>query len=559
MRRSQVICSAGLLVFSLVASAGEFTPVYARRAMVVTAEPHATRIGVQALPKCGNAVDAAVAVGLALAVSEPNAGNLGGGGFMLIRFADGRATFIDFRERAPATAHRDMYLDADGNPTRDSYVGYRAVGVPGTVRGFEFALKKYGTRKWRSLVRPAEALAKQGFAVTWDLAGSLENNQRLARFPESKRIFLANGRFFELGDRLRQRDLAATLSRLAKNGPDEFYRGKTAKLIAADMKANGGLITLEDLAGYEPTERRPLEGSYRGYRIWSAPPPSSGGAGVIQMLNMLEGANLADAGAGSAAAIHQVAEAMRRFFADRARFFGDTDFVEIPLDGMLSKKYAADRAKTIRPGRATPSADVGEGDPAGYESDETTHYSIVDSKGNAVAVTYTLNAGFGSGVVAKGTGVLLNNEMDDFTSKPGSPNAYGLLQSENNSIEAGKRPLSAMSPTIVAKGDKLRLVPGAPGGPTIISSVLQVIIDVLDFNMNVQQAVDYPRFHHQWMPELLYMEPHGFSPDALEALRKRGHVLDFKRTMGQVMAIEADDAHLMGAADSRSEVTAEGY
>lgn len=543
----------------LRARAGTFTPVHTRHAMVVAAEPQAAAVGVEVLRNGGNAVDAAVAVGFALAVTEPNAGNLGGGGFMLLRFADGRSTFLDFRERAPAAAERGMYLDKEGNATEESRIGYRAVAVPGTVRGFELALRKYGTKTWSSLIAPAERLAREGFAVTWDLAASLRASERLARFPESRRIFRRGGRPFDFGETLRQTDLAETLRRVAANGADEFYRGRTAELIAADMQANGGAITLADLAAYRPVERKALRGSYAGFEILSAPPPSSGGAGVIQMLNMLEGAGLAEAGAGSAAAIHRVAETMRRFFADRARYFGDTDFVRIPLEAMLSKGYAKRRAATIRPQRTTPSAEVGGGNPAGYESEETTHYSIVDAQGNAAAVTYTLNYGYGSGVTAKGTGVLLNNEMDDFTAKPGSPNAYGLLQSENNAIEAGKRPLSAMSPTIVSEGGKLRLVLGAPGGPTIISSVLQTILDVLDFGMNVQQAVDYPRFHHQWMPDLLYMEPYGFSPDTIAALRRKGHRIDFGRAMGQVMAIEAAGDYLAGAADSRSEGTAAGY
>lgn len=543
----------------LGARAGEFTPAYARHAMVVTAEPQAAAVGVEVLRRGGNAIDAAVAVGFALAVTEPNAGNLGGGGFMLLRFADGRSTFLDFRERAPAAASRNMYLDQDGKATDESRVGYRAVGVPGTVRGFELALRKYGTKTWGSLIAPAERLAREGFPITWDLAASLRASERLARFPESRRIFRSNGRPLEFGAPLRQTDLADTLRRVAANGADEFYRGRTAKLIAADMETNGGLISLDDLAAYQPVERKPLRGEYAGFEIVSAPPPSSGGAGVIQMLNMLEGANLSSFGAGSAAAIHRVAETMRRFFADRARYFGDTDFIEIPLEAMLSKPYAKRRAANIDPDRATPSAEIGGGAPAGYESEDTTHYSIVDAQGNAAAVTYTLNYSYGSGVTAKGTGVLLNNEMDDFTAKPGSPNAYGLLQSENNAIEPGKRPLSAMSPTIVSKNGKLRLVLGAPGGPTIISSVLQTILDVLDFGMNVQQAVDFPRFHHQWMPDLLYMEPHGFSPDTIEALRRKGHRIAFGRSMGQVMAVEVEGDYLAGAADSRSEGIAAGY
>lgn len=534
-------------------------PVYARNAMVVTAERHATEIGVEILRSGGNAVDAAVAIGLVLAVTEPNAGNLGGGGFMLLHLADGRTAFLDFRERAPSSAHRDMYLDQNGNPTDESLVGYKAAGVPGTVRGLALALRKYGTKTWGSMVEPAERLARDGMPVTWDLARSLRNSHRLARFPESRRIFLADGRFFSLGDTLKQQELAATLQRLRQLGPDEFYTGETARLIAADMAANGGTITAEDLAAYKPTERLPVSGTYRGHTILSAAPPSSGGTGVIQILNILEGFDLESKGAGSAATIHLVAEAMRRFFADRAQYFGDTDYVDIPLAGMLSKKYAADRGASIETHRATPSAEVGTSDPASYESDETTHYSVVDAMGNAVAVTYTLNGGYGSGVTARGTGVLLNNEMDDFTAKPGSPNAYGLLQSENNSIEPGKRPLSAMSPTIVLEGGRPRLVLGAQGGPTIITSVTQVILDVIDFGMNVQQAVDFPRFHHQWMPEVLYLEPSGHSIETTEALEKLGHRLSLGRSLGHIEAIEAREGILMGAADSRSEGVAAGY
>ena len=561
VRRQTWLARSVLFALILASQAQAFRPqpVYARHAMVVTAERHATEIGVDVLRSGGNAVDAAVAVGLALAVTEPNAGNLGGGGFMLLRLADGRSKFIDFRERAPASASRDMYLDKDGNPTEESLVGYRAAGVPGTVRGLALALNRYGTKTWAGMVAPARRLAADGFEVTWDLAQSLTASSRLRRFPESRRIFLNGGSPFHLGDTLRQPDLAATLERLARVGPDEFYEGETARLIAADMSANGGTISAADLASYAPVIRDPVTGTYRGHEVLSAPPPSSGGAGVIQILNILEEFDLASTGAGSAATIHLVAEAMRRFFADRARFFGDTDFVEIPLRGMLSKAYATERRKSIQPDRASPSAAVGQSRPGGYESDETTHYAVVDADGNAVAVTYTLNGGYGSGVTAKGTGVLLNNEMDDFTAKPGSPNTYGLLQSENNAIEPGKRPLSAMSPTIVLRDGKPRLVLGAQGGPTIITSVTQVLLDVVDFGMNVQQAVDFPRFHHQWMPDRLYMEPSGASAETRERLRAIGHSLDFGRSLGHIEAIEIGSEVLMGAADSRSEGVAAGY
>lgn len=533
-------------------------PIRARRAMVVSAQADATRAGVEVLQSGGNAVDAAVAVGFALAVTHPRAGNLGGGGFMLIRFADGRTTFLDFRERAPAAAHRDMYLGPDGEPTNEMILGYRASGVPGTPRGLEMAARKYGTKRLRELVEPAVRLASNGFAVTFDQSQSLRSS-RMTKFPESRRIFQRGGRFYEMGEVFRQPDLQRTLERIAKHGADDFYAGETARLIAADMKKNDGAITLDDLKQYRPVERSPLAGSYRGYEIITAPPPSSGGVGVIQMLNMLEESGYERSGAGSAAAIHYVAETMRRYFADRAAYFGDPDFVSVPVERLTRKNYARQRAAGIDRGRVGRSSEMPPGLSAGSASTETTHYSVVDADGNAVAVTYTLNGSFGSGVTAVGTGVLLNNEMDDFSSKPGAPNNAGLLTSEQNAIAPGKRPLSSMTPTIVARGGKLFLVVGSPGGPTIISTVLQVIINVIDFQMNIQQAVDFPRFHHQWIPDKLRLERHGHSQDTVERLRGRGHSLTFVEKQGRVMAIQATDKWLLGAADARSEGSAQGY
>ncbi len=547
-----------LLILALTLSAATREPVHTRHAMVVTTEPHATQVGVEVLRKGGNAVDAAVAVGLALSVTHPQAASLGGGGFMMIRLADGRSTFIDFRERAPAAATRTMYLDAAGKPTQDSVVGYRASGVPGSCRGYALALEKYGSWRWAKLVEPAIRLAKNGFPITYQFAQDLRDNERLPQFPESKRLFLRGGNFYAQGDVLRQPELAATLRRLAKRGPDELYTGETARRIAADMERNGGLITLKDLADYHAVERRPVVGSYRGYEILGAPPPSSG-SGVIQMLNMLEGSGYEKSGPGSAAAIHYVTEVMRRFFADRAEYFGDSDFVDVPLDKLLSKDYARQRRATIDPDRATPSSEVHAGLGTAHESGETNHFSVVDPQGNAVAVTYTINGWYGSGVTVAGTGIVLNNEMDDFTAKPGEPNMFGLLQSEKNSIQPGKRPLSAMSPTIVSRDGKLVLVLGSPGGPTIISTVLQVITNVLDFGMNLQQAVDFPRFHHQWMPDELRMESYGFSPDTIELLRKRGHHIQFVESMGRVMAIQVGEDGLLGADDSRTEGLAAGF
>lgn len=556
MRLIAAVLTLFLANASAQAATGE--PVRARRAMVVSAQADATRAGVEVLQSGGNAVDAAVAVGFALAVTLPRAGNLGGGGFMLIRFVDGRATFLDFRERAPAAAHRDMYLGPDGEPTDEMILGYRASGVPGTPRGLETAARKYGTKQLRELVEPAVRLARNGFAVTYDQSRSLQSS-RMTKFPESRRIFQRGGRFYEMGEVLRQPDLQRTLERIARHGADDFYAGETARLIAADMKKNNGTITLDDLKQYRPVERTPLNGSYRGYEIITAPPPSSGGVGVIQMLNMLEESGYERSGAGSAAAIHYVAETMRRYFADRAAYFGDPDFVSVPVERLTRKSYARQRAATIDRGRAGRSPEMPPGLSADSESTETTHYSVVDAEGNAVSVTYTLNGSYGSGVTAIGTGVLLNNEMDDFSSKPGAPNNAGLLTSEQNAIAPGKRPLSSMTPTIVARDGKLFLVVGSPGGPTIISTVLQVIINVIDFEMNLQQAVDFPRFHHQWMPDRLRIERHGHSQDTVERLRQRGHSLAFVEKQGRVMAIQATDQWLLGAADARSEGRAEGY
>ena len=527
--------------------------------MVVSARVEATRAGLEVLRNGGNAVDAAVAVGFALAVVHPRAGNLGGGGFMLIRFAGGRTSFLDFRERAPAAAHRDMYLGPDGEPTDAVIVGYRASGVPGTSRGLEMAYRKYGSRPWKELLAPAVQLARDGFPVTHEMSRDLRS-ARLARFPESKRIFQRDGRFYEPGEIFRQPDLHRTLRRIAKHGAGDFYEGQTARLIARDMKRHGGTITLDDLKQYKPVERRTLLGQYRGYEIIAPPPPSSGGVGILQMLNMLENSGYERSGPGSASAIHHVAEAMRRYFADRAAYFGDPDFVAVPVERLISKSYARRRWKSLRIGRASDSLETSGGlPPPETESSETTHYSIVDEQGNAVAVTYTLNGSYGSGVTARGTGVLLNNEMDDFSIKPGAPNEAGLLTSEHNAIEPGKRPLSSMTPTIVARDGKLFLVVGSPGGPTIISTVLEVITNVIDFKMNLQQAVDFPRFHHQWMPDVLRLERHGISSDTIERLRQRGHNLRFVEKQGRVMAIQVVEDGLLGAADARSEGVAMGY
>src|SRR5271169_3312494 len=536
-------------------------PVRARHGMVAAREAHATDIGVAVLESGGNAIDAAVAVGFALAVTHPAAGNLGGGGFLLARFADGRTVFLDFRERAPERASRDMYLGADGKVTSDSVLGYRASGVPGTVRGLEMAHQKYGRKKWAELVDPAVRLAADGFPVSYGLARSLRSpdaSARLGGFPESKRIFLNGGKFYEAGDRLVQPELGRVLSRIRDRGAQDFYEGETAQLLAADMREHGGAITLDDLRNYKAIERQPLTGSYRGYSLVTAPPPSSGGVGILQMLGVLEGSGYEKSGFGSAETVHYMAEAMRRYFADRSEYMGDPDFYHVPVAGLLSPRYIAELRSTIDRDHATASASLRPGKPGAYESGETTHYSIVDAEGNAVAVTYTLNNSYGSAVTATKLGFLLNNEMDDFAAKPGTPNLFGLVQGEANAIQPRKTPLSSMTPTIVTRDGKLYLVVGSPGGPTIINTVLEVLVNVIDFGMNVADAVDAPRLHHQWMPDVLRME-RGFSPDTVTLLKIRGHAIEFENGQGEVAAILAQDGWLEGSADPRTEGTAKGY
>jgi gamma-glutamyltranspeptidase/glutathione hydrolase len=538
-------------------------PVRARHGMVTAQEPIATDVGVQVLKNGGNAIDAAVAVGLALSVTYPYAGNLGGGGFMLVRFADGRSTFIDFREKAPGKASHDMYLDAAGKPTRDSLVGWRAAGVPGTVRGLEMAHKKYGKKPWHELVNPAVKLASEGFTVSYALSTSLKSkgaNELLGQFPESKRIFLKNGEHFEMDDVLKQPELAKTLERIAKHGSKDFYEGETAKRLAAEMAANGGLVTLEDLKNYQAAERVPVTGKYKGYEVITAPPPSSGGIGILQMMGMLEGTNYQKSGAGSANTYHYLAEVMRRYYADRSEYMGDPDFFKVPTARLLSPTYISERRDSIEADHATPSEKIRPGKYPSQESSETTHFNIVDSEGNAVAMTYTLNGGYGNGVTVPGLGFLLNNEMDDFAAKPGVPNMFGLIQGESNAIAPGKRPLSSMTPTIVAKDGKLFLVAGAPGGSRIITAVMQVILNVLDFGMNIQDAIDAPRIHHQWMPDKLDFEK-GISPDTIALLKAKGHNMDEARpqVLARVEGIVSLDGWLMGGTDLRAAGKAAGY
>jgi gamma-glutamyltranspeptidase/glutathione hydrolase len=544
-------------------------PVRGKHGMVASTNEVASRVGVEIMKRGGNAVDAAIAVAFALAVTHPAAGNLGGGGFMMIRLKDGRTTAIDYREMAPAAAHRDVYLDKNGNLIEGeggSLVGYRAAGVPGTVRGMELALKKYGSGKltWSQVVEPARQLAANGFTVTYDLARSLHGSREyLSKYAESNRIYLRNGRFYKEGELFRQPELAATFARLQRSGPNEFYEGETARLIAADMKRNNGLMTLEDLRGYVAKERTPLRGNYRGYEIISMPPPSSGGAVLIEMLNILEGYDLNKLDASSSDRYHLMAEAMRRAFADRSEYMGDSDFVKVPVTGLIDKAYAARLRSTISTDRASSSAEVRAGRPAGYESEETTHFTVVDGEGNAVANTYTLNNSYGSAATAKGTGILLNDEMDDFAAKPGTPNMYGLIQGERNAVAPKKRPLSAMTPTIVLRKDgSLWFTVGSPGGPTIINTVLCIITDVIDYDMNIQEAIDAPRIHHQWLPDELVGEPSGFSSDTQRALTSRGHTLGKLRYLGDAegIMIEAKTGVRLGATDPRrSDGQAVGY
>lgn len=545
-------------------------PVRAQHGLVASTSRIATEVGVEVLKRGGNAVDAAIAVAFAEAVTHPAAGNIGGGGFMMIRLKDGRTTAIDYREMAPAAAARNVYLDKDGNLIKgegSSTVGYRAAGVPGTVRGMELALKKYGSGKltWQQLIEPARKLAADGFPLSHSYARSLRgDSDLLAQYEDSKHIFLNDGKFYNEGDLLRQPDLSATLARIQKNGPNEFYEGQTARLIAEDMKRHSGLITLEDLNNYVAREREPLHSTYRGYEVISMPPPSSGGAVLIEMLNILEGYDLRTLGWSSSDRYHLMTESMRRAFADRAEYMGDADFVKVPVAGMISKQYAATLRNGINLDHASTSAQVRAGKPMGYESEETTHFTVIDADGNAVANTYTLNGGYGSGVVAKGTGVLLNNEMDDFAAKPGAPNAYGLIQGENNAVGPRKRPLSAMTPTLVLRKDgSLWFAVGSPGGPTIINTVLQVITNIIDYDMNIQQAIDAPRIHHQWLPDELVYEPLGLSADTKRALESRGHnIVGKPRYMGDAegIMIEEKTGVRLGASDPRgADSAAIGY
>lgn len=540
-------------------------PAKGEHGMVVTAQHFASEVGVEVLKKGGNAVDAAVAVGYALAVLYPNAGNIGGGGFMTIRFKDGKSTFLDFRERAPLAATKTMYLDKDGKPVKGASLdGYLAVGVPGSVAGFEMAREKYGTLQRQDLMAPAIAYAKDGFILDQGDAASFANNAaRLAKDPAAAAIFLKpNGKPYGAGERLLQPDLAASLAAISEKGTDAFYKGAIADAIVKASGAKGGILAKADFEQYAVRELKPVTCTYRGYEITSSPPPSSGGVIICEILNVLEGYPLSYLGAGSAETVQVMVEAMRHAYVDRNSALGDPDFVDNPVSKLLDKAYAKDIRDKIDPFRAGVSQDLM---PKGFgESKETTHYSIIDNDGNAVAVTYTLNGSFGAGVVADGTGILLNNEMDDFTQKPGVPNLYGLVQGEANAIQPKKTPLSSMSPTIVAKDGKPFMVIGSPGGSRIITITLEAIINVIDHGMNIQEAIDAPRIHHQWLPDTVYVEPFGLSPDTEKLLAGMGYHLDLAdSTWGQAAGIlvggkslaeieKGGGARYNGAIDSRA-------
>ena len=530
-------------------------PIIDNQGMVVSQRKIASEVGAQILKEGGNAVDAAVATGLALAVVLPRAGNLGGGGFMIIHLKEeDRNIAIDYREKAPSGAFRDLFLDENGNyDKKKAQFSLLSAGVPGSVAGFHHALMNYGTLSWEEVLKPAIRLAEEGFEIPHDLANTLASKRYRARLSSNEaaaKVFYKEDKsLYKAGEILVQNDLANTLKQLSEFGPDAFYKGEIAKLIVKEMERNGGLITLEDLSNYKIAERKPLNGQYKDYKIVSMPPSSSGGTHLIQMLNMLEEFPIKEMGFGSAESIHILAEVMKRAYADRSKYLGDTDFYKVP-SSLTSKDYAKSLNTFISKDKITPSDEISAGNPFPYESPDTTHFSVMDSFGNAVSNTYTLNFSYGSGMMIPGTGMLINNEMDDFSSKPGTPNGYGLLGSEANAIEGNKRPLSSMTPTIIFKNDEPYMVFGSPGGSRIITTVLQVALNVMDHDMNIAQAVHSPRIHHQWLPEILMIES-GFGPDTERLLTEKGYKLYPSSTMGSVQAIMKEGDYFYGSADPR--------
>jgi gamma-glutamyltranspeptidase/glutathione hydrolase len=580
-----------LLILLLIAAVAGLTspratastePVHAQHGIVVSVHELASRAGVEMMQAGGNAVDAAVATGFALAVVHPPAGNLGGGGFMLVRMADGKTRFLDYREKAPAAATRNMYLDAQGNVIEGaSEIGYKAIAVPGSVAGMVYAEQKYGKLTLKQVLAPAIRLAREGYSLNWEEARDF-HDKYLAEFAESRRIFQRGGKYYQPGEIFRQPDLARTLERIAAK-PDDFYHGSLARELAAAMQKGGGLITADDLAHYEVKEREPIRGTYRGYEIISAPPPSSGGTVLIEALNILEGYDLAKMEDRSAQSIHYTTEAFRRAFFDRAEFMGDPDFSKIPVAQLIDKRYGTAWRNSIDGDHASASKELKRpaifseleqyaathpGPEANHESPHTTHYSVVDAEGNAVAVTTTINDWWGSRVTAEGLGFLMNDEMDDFSSKPGVPNADGLIQGAANAIGPGKRPLSSMTPTIVVRDGKAFLVLGSPGSSKIITTVANVLMGVVDYGMNIQEAVNAPRFHNQWLPDVLNVE-RWFSPDTVQALRKMGYHVQFGLREGsdagsywsdaECIAIDAKSGERLGASDGRNNGKAVGY
>ena len=574
--RSPLSALVALFFLAQLALAGGMRPEHAQHAMVASVHELASKAGVEMMQAGGNAIDAAVATGFALAVVHHAAGNIGGGGVLLVRMAGGETHFLDYREKAPGKATENMYWDQDGNVIPNlSTLGYKASGVPGSVKGMVYAEQHWGKLGLKKVMEPAIRLAREGFALSWGDARAMTSDKGLAEFPESLRIFQNEGKGWQQGDLFRQPDLARTLERIVAN-PDDFYKGEMAKQIAAFVEKGGGILTAEDLANYDVKERTPVRGTYRGLEIISAPPPSSGGVALVEALNILEGYDIAKAGLDSAETIHLVSEAYRRAFFDRAEFMGDPDFSKIPVAQLVDKKYGVAWRESIEPRQASLSQTLKR--PAIFaeldryaaehpvtvpakESTETTHYSVVDPDGNAVSVTTTLNGGFGSKVTVEGLGFLLNNEMDDFAAKVGVPNMYGLIQGPANAVGPNKRPLSAMTPTIVLKDGKLWLVLGSPGGPTIITTVANVLIAAADFGLDIQRAVNAPRFHHQWMPDRIVMEPDRFSPDTIRLLESQGYKITYANNGdGECIAIDLKTGERLGATDGRNETgKAVGY
>lgn len=550
-----------LIIFQLNSFAEAPDPVRGKNGMVVSASKLASEVGVEILKKGGNAIDAAVAVGFTLAVTHPAAGNIGGGGFMVIRLKDGTATTIDYREKAPIKAHEKMFLDSSGNFLPElSQQGTTSAGVPGSVAGLIYALEKYGTMKLKDVLEPAIKLAEEGFYLDYRLTQSINYSYNdFIKYPSSEKIFTKNGKPFSEGDLFVQKDLAKTLKLIAEKGFDGFYKGEVAQKIVSQIQSMGGIITLEDLENYSPVERKPLKSFYRDYEIITMGPPSAGGVTLIESLNILENKTFTKEDWAGSEYIHYVSEAFKFAFADRSRHLGDPDFYKVPVEILTSKEYAKKIFNQISD-NAIPSGSI---NPIShlnfYESEETTHYSVIDKDGNAVSTTTTINSAYGSKIVVEGAGFLLNNEMDDFSSKPGEPNQFGLVGSEANKIEPGKRMLSSMTPTIITKNNKPVLILGSPGGSTIPTVVCQVILNYLDFGMDVQEAVNAPRFHHQWLPDQIDYEEFGMSKDVKENLSRRGQVIGDEKILGRVEAIAVENDLYLGATDPRGFGAAVGY